>query len=286
MGISDGRVRTRRLPDSVRCQQHLREQHQSRIRAARLPGRHTGAPCAADSHCRSRRSRRLHHRHPRSPGGRSGMEPVCRSRAPLRSGIHHDRARRQHPAARRTGRGTGSRASHRCNGGQGGRLKSLPDLQSAFQGFILANDPAIRNDVVGTAKVDIARRLAIYADAYRLRLIEALDTDYPGLHTMAGDQEFDRLARAYIDAQPSAFRSLRWFGNRLSEFLRATTPYSDYPVYAEMAAFEWAMSDAFDAADSTVAAVDDMAVLPPDVWPGLVFALHASVQRLDLRWNV
>jgi hypothetical protein len=103
---------------------------------------------------------------------------------------------------------------------------------------------------------------------------------------MAGDEEFDRLARAYIDAQPSAFRSLRWFGNRLSEFLRATTPYSDYPVYAEMAAFEWAMSDAFDAADSRVAAIDDMAVLPPDVWPGLVFAPHASVQRLDLRWNV
>lgn len=103
---------------------------------------------------------------------------------------------------------------------------------------------------------------------------------------MAGDEEFDRLARAYVDAQPSAFRSLRWFGNHLSDFLRTTKPYSDYPVFAEMAGFEWAMSDAFDAADSVIAAIGDMATLPPDAWPGLTFTRHASVQRLDLRWNV
>jgi hypothetical protein len=165
-------------------------------------------------------------------------------------------------------------------------VKDLPSLQSAFQGFILSNDPAIQNEVVGTSKVGTHTRLHIYADAYRLRLIEALDTDYPGLHSMAGDEEFDRLTRAYIDAQPSTFRSLRWFGNRLSDFLRTTKPYSDYPVFAEMAAFEWAMSDAFDAADSVTAAISDMAAIPPDAWPGLTFAPHASVRRLNLRWNV
>jgi len=103
---------------------------------------------------------------------------------------------------------------------------------------------------------------------------------------MAGDEEFDRLARAYIDAQPSTFRSVRWFGNRLGEFLRTTRPYSDYPAFAEMAEFEWAMSDAFDAADSPIATIGDMAALRPDAWPGLTFATHASVRRLDLRWNV
>lgn len=165
-------------------------------------------------------------------------------------------------------------------------MKNLPTLQSTFQGYILASDPSIQSDITCTPKVDVATRLAIYADAYRLRLIEALDTDYPGLHTMAGDEEFDRLTRAYIDAQPSTFRSLRWFGNRLSDFLRTTKPYSDYPVFAEMAAFEWAMSDAFDAADSTVATIGEMAAIPPAAWPGLAFVPHASLQRLDLRWNV
>jgi hypothetical protein len=165
-------------------------------------------------------------------------------------------------------------------------MSRLPDLQNVFQEFILTGDPTIHGEIVGTAKVDVATRLRIYADGYRLRLIEALDTDYPGLHTLAGDEEFDRLARAYIEAHPSPFRSLRWFGHQMSEFLREHEPWSDYPVFAEMAAFEWAMSDAFDAADSGLARVDDMAAIPPEVWPGLTFIPHASVRRLDLRWNV
>jgi len=165
-------------------------------------------------------------------------------------------------------------------------MSSLNELETDFQAHLLTGDDRIRPRIVGTDKVDAATRLGIYANAYRLRLIEALDTDYPGLHAMAGDEEFDRLARAYIDAHPSGFRSLRWFGHRVSEFLRTTAPWSGYPVFAEMAAFEWALSDAFDAADLDIASVDDMAAVPPQAWSGLSFAMHPSIQRIDLYWNV
>lgn len=165
-------------------------------------------------------------------------------------------------------------------------MSRLAPTQAAFQNFILTGGPAVRDEVVGSTRVDADTRLRIYADGYRLRLIEALDTDYPGLHAMAGDEEFDRLARAYIEAQPSTYRSLRWYGGGLSEFLRTTEPYSDYSVFAEMAAFEWAMSDAFDAADRDPALVEHMAAVPPEAWPALTFTTHPTVQRLDLRWNV
>jgi hypothetical protein len=165
-------------------------------------------------------------------------------------------------------------------------VSALRALQQAVQNYILRGDPAIAAQVIGTAKVDAATRLRLYADAYRLRLLEALETDYPGLKAMAGDEEFDRLGRAYIDAHPSRYRSLRWFGDAVSEFLRVTPPYSGYPVFAEMAAFEWALSDAFDAEDSALAGIADMAALPAESWPGLRFVAHASLHRLDLRWNV
>lgn len=165
-------------------------------------------------------------------------------------------------------------------------MSALNKLEGAFQAHILGGDEQIRASIVGTAKVDAATRLGIYTNAYRLRLIEALGTDYPGLHTMAGDEEFDRLCRAYIEAHPSAFRSLRWFGDKLSTFLRTTAPWSEYPVFTEMAAFEWALSDAFDAADSALATIDDMAALSPDTWPQVRFYTHDAVRRLDLRWNV
>ena len=165
-------------------------------------------------------------------------------------------------------------------------MSRLTELETAFQSHILTGDDRIRARIVGTDKVDADTRLGIYANSYRLRLIEALDTDYPGLHTVAGDEEFDRMARAYIDAHPSRYRSLRWFGDRLSDFLRTTAPWSGYPVFAEMAAFEWAMNDVFDAADSPLASIETMAALPPHAWAEARFTPHASVRRLDLHWNV
>jgi hypothetical protein len=53
-----------------------------------------------------------------------------------------------------------------------------------------------------------------------------------------------------------------------------------------MAALEWAMSEAFDAPDSPGVGLDAMASIPPEAWPEMRMALHASVHRLDLRWNV
>ena len=164
--------------------------------------------------------------------------------------------------------------------------EALRRMQEDFQGYLLALDERMHPQVLGSAQVSAAERLAIYANAYRLRLLEALGTDYPGLHAVLGDADFDTVGRAYIAAHPSVNFSLRWFGDRLSDFLRTNEPYSKYPVFTEMAAFEWAKSDAFDAADSAVASIDEMAAIPPDVWPGLRFVPHPSLRRLDLRWNV
>ena len=164
--------------------------------------------------------------------------------------------------------------------------ETLRRLQEDFQGYLLTPDARMHPHVHGSAQVSAEERLAIYANAYRLRLLEALGTDYPGLHTVLGDDEFDAMGRAYIAAHPSAHFSLRWFGDRMNEFLRSTAPYSQYPVFTEMAAFEWAKSDAFDAADSAAANISDMAAIPPDAWPGLRFVPHLSLRRLDLRWNV
>ncbi|HSC47557.1 MAG TPA: DUF2063 domain-containing protein, partial [Gammaproteobacteria bacterium] len=42
----------------------------------------------------------------------------------------------------------------------------------------------------------------------------------------------------------------------------------------------------FDAADAAHVAIEEMAVVAPDQWPGLSFKLHPAVQLLSLHWNV
>ena len=165
-------------------------------------------------------------------------------------------------------------------------MSPLKGLQADFKSFLLRGDERMLDRVVGSAKVSAPRRLAIYYDAYRLRLIEALDSNYPVLHAWMGDDEFEQLGLAYLEIHPSTHFSIRYFGDRLSDYLASAETYRDQPYLAEMAALEWAMSEAFDAPDSSIVSLDTMASIPPEAWPEMRLALHASVHRLDLRWNI
>lgn len=163
-------------------------------------------------------------------------------------------------------------------------MNALRQLQQTFQDYVLDGAGAIRNEVVSTPKIDADTRLNIYGGGYRARLLEALGNEYPGLRALAGEDDFDALGRAYIDAHPSTFFNLRWFGDRLPRFLRGYPPAC--PEWGEMAAFEWAMGLAFDAQDSAPLAFETVASAPGEDWPGLTFTAHPSVQRIDLQYSV
>jgi hypothetical protein len=163
---------------------------------------------------------------------------------------------------------------------------SLESLQRVFRDFVVYGSGPLASQVVESESVPAGERLAIYSLAYRLRLCEALELDFPGLKGLLGSSGFSTMGRAYVDAHPSRHPSIRWFGAHLAGFLGTEAPYRETPALAEMAAFEWAISLAFDAADAGAVALADVAALPADAWPALRLVFHPSVQRLDLRWNV
>lgn len=165
-------------------------------------------------------------------------------------------------------------------------LDKLSDLQSCFQAHVLHGDTGMLAQVSSDVRPNASTRLAIYANAYRLRLLEALRTDYPALHTLTGDDYFEQIGLAYIDAYPSTHFSIRHFGQHMAAFLAHTAPYNETPMLAEMATLEWALSLAFDAADDPVLTEASLAALAPAAWPGMRLRFHASMQQPVLHWNV
>ncbi|MHB8745735.1 MAG: HvfC/BufC N-terminal domain-containing protein [Gammaproteobacteria bacterium] len=163
---------------------------------------------------------------------------------------------------------------------------SLPALQHCFQSYVLTGDQQMLTQVCAPAKSSAATRLSVYAEAYHLRLRDALATDFPALHTLAGDALFEQLGRAYLAAHPSQHFSIRYFGERLSAFLAFNSPYREMPVLSEMATLEWALGLAFDAADMPSLDVATLSALPSSAWPTLRLRFHPSVQRRDFHWNV
>jgi hypothetical protein len=164
-------------------------------------------------------------------------------------------------------------------------MSALATLQAEFAAWMRgtpAPADALRARVLDTEKADRDTLLAVYRDAYALRLIEALTTDFPGLLAMTGPAEFDLMARAYITAHPSTHPSVRWFGRNLADFLAHTPPFSATPAAADMARFEWALGEAFDAADAEPLSFAQLAAAPPEAWESLRLSFVPSLRRVRL----
>ena len=164
----------------------------------------------------------------------------------------------------------------RLLGDQQGRLKS------AILGADLGADP------VGLLRADGGREplLHIYRQAYVGRLASALRDNFGVLPQVLGDDAFDALARAYIEAHPSQQASIGWFGHRLPEFMTERDDLVPHPALTDLARMEWALRSAFDAADAQAIDVQTLAGVAADAWPSLVFDAMPGVQLFELAWNV
>jgi hypothetical protein len=163
-------------------------------------------------------------------------------------------------------------------------MSTLAALQERFQKAVLLDDPT--PGLFATEGAAIESGLAVYLQAYRARLTAALHDNYPVLQRALGDEAFDLLARAYLDEHPSHFRSIRWFGDSLAEFLAAAPEHLPHPALVDLARMDWAMRTAFDAADATLLGVGELVALPPEEWPRRHFKPVPSLQLLDLTWRV
>ncbi len=164
-------------------------------------------------------------------------------------------------------------------------MTPLEQVERDFQAYLLRGDRAVEAHVLGSTRVPVATRLGIYGGAYGSRLAEALESNYPALAKLMGADDFQALAGGYVRAHPSAFFSIRYYGDQLAQFLASDAQYAEAPVLAELARWEWTLGQVFDAADAVPVTAEALAQVQPAHWAQLRFAFHPSLQRLDLHWN-
>jgi hypothetical protein len=165
-------------------------------------------------------------------------------------------------------------------------VTALAGVQGDFQDYLLRGTVAVEDHVLGTARVPVATRLSVYGGAYRARLAEALQANFPALAKLLDTADFEVLASHYVAAHDSSFFSIRYYGHELPQFLSKHPDYLDAPVLAELARWEWTMTGAFDAADATPLTHAALSQFSPQQWAQLRFSWHPSVARLALSWNV
>jgi len=167
-------------------------------------------------------------------------------------------------------------------------------MSASLQDALTAQQRALQHAIVARAGGDTLLRalpgreslLRIYQHAYTARLAGALRDNFGVLPQVMGDEAFDALAAAYIAAHPSRHPSIRWFGDRLPEFMAAQDALVPHPALIDLARMEWALRCAFDAADAAPIDAGALGAVAADDWPRLVFTPLPSVQWLALQWTV
>lgn len=156
-----------------------------------------------------------------------------------------------------------------------------------MQAAILAGSPdSVREHLRAGARADRETLFGVYAHAYVARLAGVLKADYPILAAYAGDAVFNEMARDYIATSPSRHSNARWFGAGLADYLAGTHAQAPLAVYAELASLEWALGLAFDAEDAQALTFADIALIPPEDWSDLVFAMQPSARLFRETCNV
>lgn len=163
-------------------------------------------------------------------------------------------------------------------------------VEEALAGDGDAAGSALGALVRGDCGVSALARLSVYSNAYFARLHDALREDYPALARVLGAGAFHDLVKTYLMMEPPTRPSIRHAGARLVAHLE-TEPFAEIfarvcPFAPDLARLEWALVEAFFAADSVVLRREDLAELAPEEWPELQFAPSPALRLLSLSWPV
>jgi len=164
-------------------------------------------------------------------------------------------------------------------------VDELKQLQQSFYSHLTKLPSNIVNYIESTSGLSAEQRLSIYTSGYRLRLKEAISTDFNCLYSYLGDEMFDNLMDLYIDTYNSNHPSLRYYSQHMTELLKKNEPFSNYSELLEIAQIEEAFNDSFDAKNCEPISEDKILQITQQDWPNIQIYYHSSLNLLNLETN-
>ncbi|MCC6646063.1 MAG: putative DNA-binding domain-containing protein [Polyangiaceae bacterium] len=134
-------------------------------------------------------------------------------------------------------------------------MKRLAELQRELSAALRSPRPIWQDDgtraladrvVRGQPRLSAARQLELYREQFFFRHLDAVAEDFPALVEALGWDAFEEVTTAYLAAHPPTSFSLRDLAARLPDFLEGRAA----PAAVDLARLEWALVEAFDAADA------------------------------------
>lgn len=153
-------------------------------------------------------------------------------------------------------------------------------IQAEFAKSLLRAD-APPPSVVGSPNgADPERRFAVYRNNVVVGLVRTLETRFPVVVRLVGEEFFRAMAQVYVTQDPPRSPILFRYGSTFPDFVAGFRPAADVPFLADVARLELARGRAYHAADVRPLPSEAFASLDADRLAVTGVRLHPSVEIL------
>jgi hypothetical protein len=131
-----------------------------------------------------------------------------------------------------------------------------------------------------------AERVEVYHGMYLLRMVEALESDYPAIRHFLGAEAFEELVRDYVQRHPSRSYTLNRLGDHLPRFFLDERARPHAAFLHDLARAELAVTEAFDEEESKVLDAEALRSVPEEAWVRARLRPIRALRLLALRHTV
>ena len=164
-------------------------------------------------------------------------------------------------------------------------MPAWPDLQRALGAAVRSGPGTPLASGLASALVDPAR-FEVHRNHYVITLIEALETTFPVVRRVVGEHFFRQAARAFVRAEPPVRPCLFEYGSGLGSFLSTYGPAAELVYLADLARLEWAINEAWHAAEAAAFQPDELAGFDAEALEALALGLNPRYRLVVSPWPV
>lgn len=137
---------------------------------------------------------------------------------------------------------------------------------------------AIARVILPSKTLTPVERVGVYQGMYLLRMVEALENDFPAVAHYVGPHRFRELVTAYVGTHPSKSYSLNHLGDHFPEFVRTWRGIRGRAFAGDLARLEALVTQVFDAPESPAWPAEEIARIPDSAWEEAVLQPIAALR--------
>jgi Putative DNA-binding domain len=136
----------------------------------------------------------------------------------------------------------------------------------------------IPRGVISEDGAPATRRFAVHRNNVVVGLVEALQTRFPAVEKIVGEEFFAAMARVFVAQHPPHTPILATYGDEFAPFIASFEAARELTYLPDVARLEAARTRAYHAVDAAPIDASRFAALDPDAFSEMRIELHPSVE--------